>query len=215
MQNLVNTLQATGELDNTYILFASDNGFHQGQHRLESGKDTAYEEDLLVPLSVRGPGVPVGRVVVQLTANVDYASTFADIAGIRPAAFVDGRSLMPFLKGQTPSTWRQARLLEPKGGAAGQRRDASSTWEPSDPFELGGSQPGIEAFLGLRLADGRTYVEYEGGDREIYDNLTDPAQLRNVFGKASAAEKTRLATWLNALKGASGAALRRAELAAP
>src|SRR5215211_3964530 len=55
---LVNALEESGELDNTYIFFTSDNGFHLGTHRLSIGKWTAYEEDIRVPLIVRGPGVP-------------------------------------------------------------------------------------------------------------------------------------------------------------
>lgn len=97
VQNVIDTLKAQGVLDNTYIFFASDNGFHQGQHRLHSGKNTAYEEDLNIPLVVRGPGVPTGQVVSKLTLNVDLAPTFAGLAGVTPPAFVDGRSLVPFL----------------------------------------------------------------------------------------------------------------------
>jgi arylsulfatase A-like enzyme len=58
---IVATLQQTGDLANTYILFTSDNGFHQGQHRLQLGKGTGFEEDIRGPLLVRGPGVPAGR----------------------------------------------------------------------------------------------------------------------------------------------------------
>src|SRR5262249_23951098 len=68
VRDVIDTLAARGQLDNTYIFFASDNGFHQGQHRLTSGKNTAFDEDLPVPLVVRGPGVPAGQVVTKLTA---------------------------------------------------------------------------------------------------------------------------------------------------
>src|SRR5439155_10325417 len=54
VQQIVDTLDQTGELDHTYIVFTSDNGFHQGQHRLTSGKNTEFDEDLFVPLIVRG-----------------------------------------------------------------------------------------------------------------------------------------------------------------
>ncbi len=52
---------ATGSCDNTYVVFASDNGYHLGQHRMPAGKQTAYDEDIHVPFIVRGPGVPAGR----------------------------------------------------------------------------------------------------------------------------------------------------------
>jgi arylsulfatase A-like enzyme len=216
VQSIVDTLQAKGQLANTYIFFASDNGFHQGQHRLDSGKNTAFEEDLLVPLMVRGPGVPVGRAVDYFTANVDYAATFAEIAGTPLPAFVDGRSLMPFLRGQTPASWRQALLLEHKAGPTQGLREADSTLEPADPFDrITGAGINIDGFLGLRLTDGTTYLEYDTGEHELYNNGSDPAQLRNAYNQTSQATRQRLASWLAALKNASGATLRQAELSAP
>jgi len=219
VQNIVNTLQAKGELDNTYIFFASDNGYHQGQHRLDSGKMTAFEEDLLIPLSVRGPGVPARRTIDHITANVDYAGTFAEIGNVSTPNFVDGRSLMPFLKGQTPPTWRAALLLENKDGILPPLRNAEGPLEPSDPFESGlwttGDGQGIDGFLGLRVNDGTTYVQYTTGEHEYYNNATDAAQLRNTYVFTTPQTKARLTSWVAALKDASGAALRQAEQAAP
>src|SRR5215208_5349638 len=57
---LLRTLEQTGKLDNTYVVLTSDNGYHMGQHRLGLGKQSAYEEDIRVPLMIRGPGVPAG-----------------------------------------------------------------------------------------------------------------------------------------------------------
>ena len=59
---LLRTLQQSGKLDNTYVVLTSDNGYHMGQHRLGLGKQSAYEEDIRVPLMIRGPGVPAGSV---------------------------------------------------------------------------------------------------------------------------------------------------------
>jgi N-acetylglucosamine-6-sulfatase len=210
--NIVATLQAKGQLANTYIVFTADNGYHQGQHRLDSGKMTAFEEDLLVPLVVRGPGVPRGAVSTLLTANVDYAPTFAEIAGASIPAFVDGRSLMPLLQGQVPADWRQALLLEHKPDNSDERLAAKAgIQEPDDPFQTAGDGPNITAFTGLRTADGITYVEYDNGDFELYDNATDPAQLTNGYATAPAGTKARLATWVGSLKNASGQTLRLAE----
>ncbi|HSL00099.1 MAG TPA: sulfatase, partial [Rubrobacteraceae bacterium] len=78
---IVRSLRESGELDNTYIFFTSDNGFHAGQHRLGTGKWTAYEEDIRVPLIVRGPGVPKGATREHLVLNNDLAPTLTDIAG--------------------------------------------------------------------------------------------------------------------------------------
>src|SRR3712207_4240225 len=79
-------------LDDTYVFFTSDNGWHAGEHRLTTGKWTAYEEDTRVPLIVRGPGVPEGRELEHLALNNDLAPTFADLSGVTPPDFVDARS---------------------------------------------------------------------------------------------------------------------------
>ena len=111
--SLLESLQAAGKLDNTYIFFTSDNGYHLGQHRLLPGKQTPYEEDIRVPLIVRGPGVREGAVVNELAGNIDLAPTFAELAGIDINPSVDGRSLAPLLTGDLPpgSAWRRAFLL--------------------------------------------------------------------------------------------------------
>lgn len=216
VQAVVDTLQQVGVLDNTYVIFTSDNGYHQGQHRLDSGKNTAYEEDLLVPLYVRGPGISAGRSVDLFTANVDMAPTFAEMAGQTTPNWVDGRSLLPLLLGRSPGKWRQALLLEHKAEPARRWVDANGPLEPSDPFDaMGGGHPGIDSFEGLRLADGTTYLEYVTGEFELYDNLTDPFQLNNLYPLTDAATRARLAGWLQALRGTAGFRLRLAERAPP
>ena len=81
---IVAALKETGRLDDTYVVYTSDNGFHMGQHRLFVGKTTAYEEDIRVPFVMRGPGVPAGQRIEQLVLNNDLAPTFAAIAGVTP-----------------------------------------------------------------------------------------------------------------------------------
>jgi len=111
---LVDALEETGEMDNTYVFFTSDNGWHAGEHRLNTGKWTAYEEDIRVPLIVSGPGVPEGETLPHMVLNNDLAPTFADLAGADPPKFVDGRSLEPLLEGHPPpkEDWRSAFLVE-------------------------------------------------------------------------------------------------------
>jgi N-acetylglucosamine-6-sulfatase len=222
---VVDTLAETGQLENTYIFFASDNGYHQGQHRLESGKMTAFEEDLRIPLIIRGPNVPQGTVDL-MSANVDYAPTIADLAEVQVPDFVDGRSLLPFLKGESPTLWRQVVLLEHKQEKAGENvilNQENKLLEPPDPFDLQMSpqankrskDPKITAFNGLRSADGYTYVQYSNGDRELYDNATDPLQLNNAYNTAPDELKTKFANWLSALVTTGGETLRQAEVAPP
>jgi N-acetylglucosamine-6-sulfatase len=108
VERLIETLKAARQLGNTYIVFTADNGFHLAQHRLPAGKNSAYEEDIRVPLIVRGPRVPARGVVEQLAVNIDLAPTFAELGGVEAPDFVDGRSLVRFLRGREPSNenWR-------------------------------------------------------------------------------------------------------------
>jgi N-acetylglucosamine-6-sulfatase len=230
VQNVINTLTAQGVLDNTYIFFTSDNGFQQGQHRLNSGKNTAYEEDLNVPLIVRGPGVPAGQVVNYFTANVDLAPTWAELAGVTPPSFVDGRSLVPFLKGTTPPVWRQALLNEHAGPSSLTLSSTNGLLEPPDPADLAALSTGsAPVYVGLRTktqvistAKGTygplNYVAYDTGEHELYDVSGDPAQLINAYNSLTTADpalKLKLDAWISSIKSASGQALRDAEQTAP
>ncbi len=106
---LVATLQAHGQLENTFIVFTSDNGLHMGQHRLFPGKGRGYEEDIRIPLIVRGPGVPAGTMRDDLASFADLAPTFADMAGTVMPTAIDGRSLLPLLQNVAlASSWRKA-----------------------------------------------------------------------------------------------------------
>ncbi len=220
VQRVVDTLTATGQLENTYIVFTSDNGFHQGQHRLNSGKQTAFDEDLLVPLVVRGPGVPAGVTVDYPTVNVDFAPTFLELAGAAIPAGVDGRSLRALLGGAPPdrATWRQLVLLEhgeDSGAELQQVRAPIGTLEPlDDPSGAAEDSQKPPPFEGIRTAR-YTYVEYPGGERELYDHQTDPDQLTNIAGTPAAVDVLgQLATTLHSLHACQGEGCRAAEQAA-
>jgi arylsulfatase A-like enzyme len=107
---IVQELARTGELAVTYIFFTSDNGFHMGEHRMPPGKGRAYEEDIRVPFFVRGPGVSAGAIRQEMALSTDLAPTFLDIAGAEVPSFLDGRSLLPLLRGQ-PVAWRESFLI--------------------------------------------------------------------------------------------------------
>ncbi len=219
VQNLVDTLTATGHLDDTYIVFTSDNGFHQGQHRLPSGKNTEFDEDLFVPLIVRGPGVPAGRVLEHATMNVDFTPTFLDLAGAAIPVGVDGRSFAPLLGTNPPpiTAWRQSVFLEHAAEVADDEQASrpqapAGTLEPPDqlftaaPLAAAGAPP----FEGVRTA-AYTYVEYATGERELYDHARDPDQLVNIAATADPALLAQLAAIVHGLHGCQGDACRAAE----
>lgn len=86
----VTRLEESDQLDNTYIIYTSDNGFHIGQHRLPPGKTCGFEEDIRVPFFIRGPGVPEGLVQNAVTTHIDLAPTFFQLAGIPARDDFDG-----------------------------------------------------------------------------------------------------------------------------
>lgn len=230
--NLVTTLQASGQFDNTYIVFASDNGFHLGQHRLPPGKQTAYEEDIHVPMVIRGPGIAAGAVNHELVANIDLAPTFAAIAGAAVPDFVDGRSIMPLLSANPPTAWRQSFAVE---------HFVNATFK-SDPDTEGAMSTQVQAFqkangkqatrkkrraaqTGRRSVVPPTYVairtttylyvQYDDGERELYDLTKDPFDLNNLAPRASTGLMGELEARVKAFVGCKGSTCRSLEEEAP
>jgi N-acetylglucosamine-6-sulfatase len=187
--DILKLLRERGELDNTYVVFTSDNGLQTGQHRLTK-KSTPYEAAAGVPLVVRGPGVPTGVVRNQLVINNDFAPTFADWADTGVPAFVDGRSFAPLLGLDPPpdSEWRSAVLNEQ---------------DQKQRFHI----PDYEA---VRTAN-QTYVRWKTGERELYDLRRDPYELENVNDEATSITLARFKTRAELLSGCRGSSCRAAE----
>jgi N-acetylglucosamine-6-sulfatase len=200
---LLRTLEQTGKLDNTYIVLTSDNGYHMGQHRLGIGKTTAYEEDIRVPLIIRGPGVPAGVSSDEMVLNNDFAPTFADLAGLPPPGSVDGRSFAALLdtrQGNDPASWRKAFEV---------RKWDSLKDEPT--YEGVTPVPPYRAVRTRRYL----YVEYETGEHELYDLEKDPYELRNLYESADPDLIAELDSRLNALGDCAGEGCRAAENVPP
>jgi arylsulfatase A-like enzyme len=210
---LITTLKNNGQLANTYIVFTSDNGFHLGQHRLPQGKQTAYEEDIHVPLIVRGPGVPAGATRAHITGNIDYAPTFAALAGATVPAFVDGRSFASLLGANPPavSTWRHTYLVE-HWTQAGAEAAGAGPQEPADLDQAAApaAANGIPEFHAVRTAR-YTYTELVTGEKELYDHSVDPYELNNIAATAAPSLLASLHAKLVALEGCSGASCRTAD----
>jgi len=197
VEHVVDSLQKAGQLDNTYIVFTSDNGFHLGQHRLPQGKITAFDEDIRVPLVVRGPDVPAGKRVDEFAANIDFAPTFAKLGGAKAPSFVDGRSLEPTLHGKSAGkSARNAVLVEQFTGGGNQRAG-----------RRGGAPP---TYAAVRT-DRYTYVEYVTGERQLYDLRDDPDELHNIVGTADPKLVQELAKQLGALRTCKAAGCRTAD----
>ena len=83
-------LEKAGVLDNTYVFYTTDNGFHISHHRLQPGKEYGYQEDTNIPLIIRGPGVPKGQVSEAVTTHADLSPTFLSVIGAPLRADFDG-----------------------------------------------------------------------------------------------------------------------------
>jgi len=155
---MIDALRESGRLDNTLIVFMSDNGYAWGEHRLQ-GKNTPYDVSVRVPLVMRLDGtLPAGvedpRVVA---ANVDAHATILDIAGVKPGR-IDGQS--------TLRSDRDGVVME------------AMRWVGAR---------GRPAYCGIRTED-RLYVRYSTGEEELYDYTRDPYELTNLAGDPAYAD---------------------------
>jgi N-acetylglucosamine-6-sulfatase len=179
---IVATLERTGELENTLIVFTSDNGFMHGEHRAEAEKVLLYEESIRVPLIMRGPGIPRGFGDPRPVANIDIAPTIVDAAEAGPGRVLDGRSLLD-LERDTGVWWGRELLIENGNGA--------------------NNVPSYRVIRTSRYV----YAEHRTtGEFELYDLALDPYQLRSVDGQERyAAVQRDLAARLRRLRNCAGA----------
>jgi arylsulfatase A-like enzyme len=152
VEKLVDALRANAELNNTLLIFTSDNGYFHGEHRIPKGKLHIYEESIRVPLQIRGPGIRRGVTIRGLSINADLAPTIVDAANATPGLVMDGRSLIRVAQRPGIVKGRQLLIEQP----------VDARW----------------GFRGIRT--GRyMYAEHGSGERERYDLQDDPFELRS------------------------------------
>jgi N-acetylglucosamine-6-sulfatase len=120
VRDIVQALAKAGKLEETAILFTSDNGFAVGQHGRWWGKNRLYEEDLRVPFYLTAPDLPANVSSDAPAADVDVMPTVLALAGIAPPRSLDGRSLLSAVKGDT--VWERRAVPLESGGIRGERR---------------------------------------------------------------------------------------------
>jgi N-acetylglucosamine-6-sulfatase len=180
------TLRATGELDNTLLLFATDNGFMIGEHGAID-KRCMYEESIRVPLLARYPAlIRNPAVIAQMVLNIDFAPSVLDICGVAPLPKVHGRSWKPLVEGK-PAEWRTSWYYE-------------YNYEKEFPYT-----PNVR---GVRTDEWK-YVHYPNGEgrkdtyaAELYNLKEDPLETRNLI--ANAQRVTELQTELKRLQEQTG-----------
>jgi N-acetylglucosamine-6-sulfatase len=157
----VDALQSSGKLDDTVIIYTSDNGFLFGQHG-SMGKSAPYEEAIRVPLVMRGPGIPANQTRSQLVNNLDLVATIVELAGASPRVVLDGRSLKP-LFADVNAPWRSAIAFE----------------SPSAHFMSPSGR-----YTGVRTVT-RKYIKFENGKEKLYDLAADPHESKSRAGRKS------------------------------
>ncbi len=196
---LVQNLKDRGILNNTYIIFSSDNGFFRGEHRIANGKYLPYDPASRVPLIIRGPGIPAGGVSNELVWNGDIPQTILQIAHGSQDNSLDGRSLLPYAENPALRTTRPI-LLEgdtgPGGTGAEEAQSASARAQEakvhvagksgvrnleqeSDAIKSANNTNSAPAYRSIRT-DRYEYTIYANGQSELYDMKLDPAQLHSV-----------------------------------
>jgi N-acetylglucosamine-6-sulfatase len=196
---LVQALDSREILDETYIVFASDNGFFRGEHRIASGKYLPYDPSARVPLLIRGPGIPKGGVSNELVWNGDITQTIDQIGSGAENPAADGRSLLPFAENPALRSTRPV-LLEGDTGPGGTsaesahtsaararaarvhvagRRGVKNLDQEPNAIKSANNTNEAPAFRSIRT-DRYLYTVYANGQTELYDMKRDPAQLNSL-----------------------------------
>ena len=153
-------LDKAGLAENTIVVYTSDQGFFLGEHNMFD-KRFMYEESLRMPFLIRWPKrIKAGGVSQNMILNVDFAPTFLDAAGIKAPADMQGRSILPLLKGKTLKDWRTAMYYR--------------YYHPGDH--------NVAAHYGVRTMRYKLIYYHKLDQWELYDLQKDRLEMRNEYG---------------------------------
>ncbi len=161
-------LEANGLLDNTLVVYTSDQGFYMGEHGWFD-KRFMYEESMRTPLVMRLPkGFDRRGDITEMVQNIDYAPTFLELAGVEVPADMHGRSMVPLLRGEQPDDWRDALYYH---------------------FYEYPAEHMVKRHYGVRTDRYKLIHFYNDIDVwELYDLKNDPAEMHNIYGQEGTAE---------------------------
>ncbi len=164
-------LDEAGLARNTVVIYTSDQGFFLGDHGLFD-KRFMYEESIRMPFLVRWPaGIKPGTRIDAMALNVDFAPTFLDLAGLPASTAMQGRSLVPVLRGSTPADWRTSMYYR-------------YYHDPGDH--------NTRAHYGVRTLAHKLIYFWKKDQWELFDLVNDPYELHNLYGQPG--EETLTAT---------------------
>ena len=167
---VLKTLEELGELENTVVIFSSDNGYFMGEHTFKD-KRLAYENSMRVPMLIRYPKHFKGQSVISNQClNIDVAPTILDLAGIKKPDYMQGESMLDLLIGKSDSDWRKSFLFE-------YYRD--SEWPHAGPNQVA-----------VRTVEFKLVESFIENDiDELYDLVNDPGEMNNLINDSRFDEK--------------------------
>jgi arylsulfatase A-like enzyme len=171
-------LDQHGLAENTIVMYSADNGWYLGDLGLYD-KRFMYEPGLKTPLIARGPGVKAGGVPKQFVANIDLAPTFLDLAGLPVPDSMQGQSLAPILRGESPADWRTSVYYR----------------YYHDP-----GHHNTVAHLGIRTATHKLIHYWKQDAYEMFDIINDPTEQNNLLFSEASRNKPEIAAKFDELK---------------
>jgi arylsulfatase A-like enzyme len=171
-------LEAEGLADNTIVIYSADNGWYLGDLGLYD-KRFMYEPGLRVPLLARGPGIKANITPDAFVANIDLAPTFLDLAGLPVPSSMQGRSLAPLLRGETPADWRKSVYYR---------------------YYHSPGHHNTAAHYGVRTATHKLIYYWQKDAYELFDLAKDPTEQHNLLFDPAEAQSAPVASLFASLK---------------
>ena len=165
-------LKQAGLLENTLVVYTSDQGFYMGEHGWFD-KRFMYEESLNTPLVMRLPdGLKAHGDIKEMVQNIDYAPTFLDLAGAKIPSDIQGVSLLPLLKGEHPKNWRKSVYYH---------------------YYEYPAEHSVKRHYGVRSSDGWKLIHFYNdiNEWELFNLNDDPNELHNIYGKPGTEKQTK------------------------
>ncbi|XP_031549888.1 N-acetylglucosamine-6-sulfatase-like [Actinia tenebrosa] len=207
VEQVVTMLDKTKQLQNTFIIFTSDNGYHLGQFSLPVDKRQLYEFDIRVPFLIRGPGLKANKTLQSPILNIDIAPTIIELAGGQAPKTMDGRSIVPLLNDSNVEESQEDNKVKVHDAAVKWREDFLVQHSGEGKMKVEGCpklEPGFEScepdcvcedtwnntYSCLRkLSSSQNFMFCEFRDKEVfmeyYDMTKDPHQLSNIAKKVN------------------------------
>ncbi|KAF9937767.1 hypothetical protein BGZ67_000923 [Mortierella alpina] len=198
VERVIKRLEKNGQLDNTYIVYTTDNGYHLGTHRMFAGKQTAYQEDTNIPFIIRGPGIAKNRKSNAVATHTHFPATVLKLAGLPVPDELDAHSI-PVLENKAVY-----------GKDQSSEAFAVEFWSTAF-MENTTARYSTNTYKSVRLIGqgyNLLYTVWCTGEHEYYDLVKDPFQIRNIYHQTKATVLNRLDALLNVLRTCKGPTCR-------